>query len=283
MIIWLLMSVCQGQAIPSRVEIRADLDLPSLPTIEPSYTFTPEVVPATGNPYIERTTLPTNLVFIIVGGILLLVLVASLTYWLIMWIKSFYNAKFHSEKYYYNSPFQLALGDSSTTTTSSTSSLFEKKSSISNFSQMTLNQPLNPGRPYRNATLDNNRGSMFFSPTNDLLIPNENSKTRSSLDLSRTISGYNNELNSSSLSLIDMSAEFDKLSSYEKLNNSDRLNSYEKLSNFDRLSSYDRLSTYNLELNTDSNNLDNLQERPKMARPPSQYLNDLLDGDDEDD
>lgn len=173
-------------------------ELPSLPTLdlsELSYTYEIEVNSnSENNPYIHESNLPQNLVFIIVGGILLLMFLAFVSYWIVSYSMSYFTAKNHSEKYYYNTPF--TFGESSSSSSSSSLDRKSKAGSIysnfDNLSQVTLNQPL--GRSYRNAALDNNRGSMFISPVNEMMMAN---KLDDNYDSSMTLN------NSSTLSLLE--------------------------------------------------------------------------------
>ncbi|EGV64957.1 hypothetical protein CANTEDRAFT_113703 [Yamadazyma tenuis ATCC 10573] len=139
--------------------------------------------------------MPNGSVFIIFGSILLLLVVSAFLYFTITWAISVYKAKHQSEKYFYNAPLQYPDDGFN----SSGSSVFERKSSFSNMSQLTLNQPL--GRPYRNAKLENNRGSMFFSPTSDFIL---SSDTDSPTNFAGDSSSSFINLNSSALSLLEI-------------------------------------------------------------------------------
>lgn len=116
-----------------------------------SYAYSIDVQNDSNNPYIARTALPENLVFIIFGGLIGLILSSFISFYLILWLRSLHYAKHEGEKYYYNQ--SLIFGSASL----SSSSVWEQKSANSTISQMTLNQQL----------FGRNRGSMFFSPTDN--------------------------------------------------------------------------------------------------------------------
>lgn len=174
-----------GQVVPR------DLPTLSLPNIEATYTYNIEVNDDSKNPYVYKTELPENLVFIILGGVLLLIFLTVASVMMITWLISLYKAKTQSEKYYYNQPLVYEHQSSS----SSNSSIFERKSnhSTSNLSQLTMNQVLK----------SKNRGSMFFSPTNDFVLDTNKSSSKVSLfDYNPSVFEWNN-IDNNSLDRLD--------------------------------------------------------------------------------
>lgn len=159
-------------------------DMPTLSTTEESYSSYTATVPTTVNPYINISTEPQNLVFIIVGGIIGLVLIVFVIVRLYMYWLAGRRAK-NEKEVYYNS---FVFGSNTSSSSffgghSSSSSMWEKNSSnglssanssIYMLSKMSSGSLLNQteggqGRSYRNAlnkdnALVGNRGSMFISP-----------------------------------------------------------------------------------------------------------------------
>lgn len=198
MLFFIFIALAIGSPLPMATKTkRADMPtMPSLQAATTTYSFTPQVNNANSNPYVTTSNLPENLVFIIFGGIILLILLIFSSYFFISWIISNIKAKNQSEKYFYNSPLQFNNQDS---TNSSMSSVLDRKSSMSNMSQLTLNNPL--GRTYRNNQKDN-RGSMFFSPTTDILGSQTNVN-----DSSDALSVSFHQMNYSNASLLDLGFE----------------------------------------------------------------------------
>lgn len=162
------------------------------------------------DPYIFKSSLPENLVFIIVGAIIGFVLLCLMCYRVVTYIISNLQAKSDREVYYHNFGFSSpgAFG-----TNSSSSSMLEKTSlgSVSSLHALSRHNSVmlaqhdqenssasetQPGRSYRNAVSDNkaNRGSMFISPVLQLM----HSRSQSQLDLplyhKSTNEGLNNSL-----------------------------------------------------------------------------------------
>ncbi|CUM68049.1 uncharacterized protein PRCAT00005764001 [Priceomyces carsonii] len=231
-------------------------DMPEITDASTSYSYSIAVPQASEsdytNPYIQRTHLPRNLVFIIVGAIIGFMLAILLSYRILSYVISNRRAKSEKEVYFSNSVgrFLDINGPSS-----SSSSILEKSSSSSMPSlylhsrqSSIFNQQLNDatqqnalsqaGHSYRDNST--NRGSMFISPVLEIMKLNSSSQLELPLY-------HKNIQQSSSSSLI--------------LNQHDSSNHYE----------------------TEVSSEENIKDEHKnpapstLRRPPSQYLDDLID------
>lgn len=234
----------------------------AMPTSSESYSYSiaiPNGNPgSTANPYITYSNLPTNLVFIIVGAIIGAILLGFAMYRIVSFITGRRLAKSDKEVYYSNPSSLYQFGGSS----SSNSSFFEKSSlaSTASINQLSKhgsvvwlayrdldsssNDSSTPGRLYRQAITGNEpiprRNSMFVSPVLEVM-----NKRNSQLDLPL----FNNRNSQYELPLFHDSSS--------GLNSS-----FVKGSDVDVSDAVSRN--------------DVTVERPRMKRPPSQYLDDLI-------
>ncbi|CUM45359.1 uncharacterized protein AC631_00474 [Debaryomyces fabryi] len=212
--------VTKGPQTTSMIAEKRD-DMPTISESESqSYSYSLAIPNAskTSNsrkdPYIYRSSLPENLVFIVVGAIILFILLCFIGYRITAYILSNKRAKADREVYYnfgYN-PGSGAFGSES-----SNSSMLEKSSlgSVSSLHMLSRHNSLlqlqhetdnitlsnsQQGRSYRNAVSDNkaNRGSMFISPVLELM----NTKSNSQLELPLYHKNASQTFNNSLASLI---------------------------------------------------------------------------------
>ncbi|ABN67029.2 hypothetical protein PICST_31918 [Scheffersomyces stipitis CBS 6054] len=246
------------------------------------------------NPYIYSSSLPDNLVFIVVGAIAGLLLIILILFRLITWIIARRRAKSEKEVYFanFNSGGFYAGSSSASSfnglTTPSNSSFLEKASMAStsnlllskhnsiiqsHFEDSSNSSSSQQGRSYRDAVMGNNnsnanlsnankRGSMFISPVLEVM----HSRSASQLELPLYHKSIFQAPNGSVLSLLDPGTP-------TSTNNNDSLN-YDiyGAEKFNLLQNY---TNSDIESNGESVKP---QQQPKRSRPPSQYLEDLLNG-----
>lgn len=226
------------------------------------------------NPYIHHSSLPNNLVFIIVGAIILAMLVAFALYRVISSFTGRRLAKSDKEVYYSNPSSLYHFGG----TSSSNSSFFEKASMASTASINQLskhgsvvwltyrdldsssNDSSTPGHQYRQAITGKEaprRNSLFISPVLDIM-----NKRNSQLELPL----FHDSSMGLNLSFVNGS---DVDVSTSRVDVSDRMSRID----VDRMSriDVDRMSR------NDVDRMSRLDaERPVLKRPPSEYLEDLF-------
>lgn len=270
------------------------------------------------NPYIFKPNMPQNLVFIIMGGIIGLLLICFVVYHIVSYLISNRKAKNEKEVYYNFSDSNSLFHDGASTYSgkglpSSNSSLWEKSTiltggvgnssnasiymmnkhnSMINFSQRSLfdsttisGDSSHPGRSYRSAVnnLDSpatsdgsspslhkigHRGSMFISPVLEIVNNGHHRKSFSNFDLP-----YDKRSNGSEASLgipttMPMLSAFDTDSSFN-------VNSVVG-SGFDSPA----VSTPISEFHAGPDFLMNDTKPEIKSRPPSQYLEDLINDQD---
>lgn len=249
-------SMSTDDALPS---LSSDA-MPSMSSESYSYSIAiPNGSPtSTANPYITHSNLPTNLVFIIMGAIIGAILLGFAMYRVISFITGRRLAKSDKEVYYSNPSSLYQFGGSS----SSNSSFFEKSSfaSTASINQLSKhgsavwlayrdldsssNDSSTPGRLYRHAVTGKEptprRNSMFVSPVLDVM-----NKRNSQLDLPL----FNKRNSQFELPMFHDNSAGLNLSF---INGSD-------------IDVSDRVSRNDVTV-----------ERPRIKRPPSQYLDDLI-------
>lgn len=216
------------------------------------------------NPFILRAKEPEGLVFIIVGAILGACAICSFVVLFITWLRRRRIAESEKEVYYRPLGFgafgigrsllqsaESSYNDSNSTNSASSLLMMSRQNSIMLQQQSDaslMNETSQQGRSYR-GNVTGNRSSMFISPVLEFM---------------------NTQKNGSQMELPLFSRPPDNVSSASFLNatNSSSYNDYayrdierEKLLHYD----------------TDSNTLHENLERPRMKRPPSQFLDDLID------
>lgn len=282
-------------------------DMPALPEASTSYSYKIEVPNGSNypkNPYVLIESLPEDLVFIVVGAIIGLLILSFFTYRVISYLLSNKTAKSDRELYFHNfflgsdSSNTSFLNGSSNGMTSSDSSMWEKNSShfTSNSSLYLLNRQssllnLNSpntgpntaqqGRSYRGAinnqnanSTPGNRGSMFISPILDIMA---NSKSNLELPLynsNKSLTDLNlySMMKSDNLppprtSTIPMSLALDNATN-------ESINWQTSVGNGFDTPTIEPVAV----MNSTDRLIDSPQthEPPKMKRPPSQFLDDLI-------
>lgn len=216
------------------------------------------------DPYIYSSSLPENLVFVVVGAIIGFILLCLVVYRIAAYILSNRRAKADREVY-----FNSSYNSGSTFGSESSNSSMLEKSSLGSVSSLHLLSRHNSllqlqhetdnntmsasqqGRTYRNAVSDNktNRGSMFISPVLELM----NNKSGSQLELplyhKNASEVFNHSLMSIARSLIMLDSPV-----YENFP-----------SNMTNNSSTDQLLSQS-----------QLDPQPKLKRPPSMVLDNLI-------
>lgn len=252
-------------------------DMPSLSESETkSYSYSlaiPNAIKTSSSrkdPYIYRSNLPENLVFIVVGAIIGFILLSFLGYRITAYILSNQRAKTDREVYTnfgHNSGSGFAFGSES-----SNSSMLEKSSlgSVSSLHMLSRHNSLlqlqhdtdtstlsnsQQGRSYRNAISDNksNRGSMFISPVLELM----NTKSNSQLELPLYHKNASQTFNSSLASLIQNPVMMDS-----------PINDFQPTRDHTNGSSPDMLLV--------QTQLHPQQPQSKLKRPPSMVLDNLI-------
>ncbi|CAK7892427.1 hypothetical protein CAAN1_01S09978 [[Candida] anglica] len=180
------------------------LSMPSLSTSTTSYSYSltvPNSEPtqssgtsSTSNPYIYRTNLPDNLVFIVIGAVIGFLLITILVVRTFISLSARRRAKADSEKYVHNSNGIFFSGGDYTSCNSSFIDFSEKspytnssasslhllaKNAASNISDSSSSNASSQGRTYMNSVqgknaMDqpNNRGSMYISPVLEVMNQN---------------------------------------------------------------------------------------------------------------
>ncbi|KAK6458293.1 uncharacterized protein RJT20DRAFT_133729 [Scheffersomyces xylosifermentans] len=261
------------------------------------------------NPYIYSSKLPEGLVFIVVGSIIAFMLLSFISYRIISSVLSNRRAKTDKEVYYhnFNGGFGLFGGTSSTSsyglTNTSSSSIHEKASIHSNSSMYMLSKhnsiiqsqfddisnssSSQPGRSYRDTVMGNNnssktnlnynRGSMFISPVLEVM---NGYKNTSQLELPMYHKSLLLPNNGSALSLLDPSTPTN-----DSVTNNDSV-TYDPIEGGEKFNLLQSFANSDIESNIDSVNNkypqhlpQQRQHKPLLSRPPSQYLEDILNGD----
>mmetsp|Transcript_3085 Transcript_3085/g.3451 ORF Transcript_3085/g.3451 Transcript_3085/m.3451 type:complete len:325 (-) Transcript_3085:119-1093(-) len=250
-------------------------DMPTISESESqSYSYSLAIPNASNSnarkdPYIYRSSLPENLVFIVVGAIILFILLCFIGYRITAYILSNKRAKSDREVYY---NFGYNAGNGTFGSESSNSSMLEKSSlgSVSSLHMLSRHNSLlqlqheaenstlsnsQQGRSYRNAVSDNksNRGSMFISPVLELM----NTKSNSQLELPLYHRNASQTFNNSLASLIQNLAMMDS-----------PMNDFHPNMNHSNASLNDLLLV--------QTQLQTKQPQSKLKRPPSMVLDNLI-------
>ena len=268
---------------PDTIVKRDTTKLPSLPTLtqamaqssassSPSPSI-PLTIPAGNvatndyvkNPYISVPNLPSGLVFIITGSIIGCILVGCILYRIITYFINNIKAKQEKEVYYHNFNNHLLWSDSSTMDFTSASSINLEKNHSSNSSLFKLSNhscdmstliDTTPGRSYRDTVVGkgeskSNRGSMFISPVLDVMAMKNTSEL--------TLPLYHKPmLTNSTCSLLTLQND---------------LHTDENDTHQDSPST--NHSNGDIKKSPQLNNLSDIKNS-SIPRPPSQYLEDLL-------
>jgi hypothetical protein len=263
---------------PETLMKRDTTKLPSLPTMTQAMAHTSSSasisigIPAgdvatnnyVKNPYISVPDLPSGLVFIITGSIIGCILMGSILYRMITYFIHNIKAKQEKEVYYHNFNNHLLWSDSSTVDFTSTSSINLEKTHSSNSSLFKLSNNFydvstlidtTPGRSYRDTVVGkgeskSNRGSMFISPVLDVMAMKNTSEL--------TLPLYHKPmLTSSSCSLLTLQNDL-QTEEYDTHKDNPCENSSGDIKKSPQL-----------------NNLSDMKNS-SISRPPSQYLEDLL-------
>lgn len=271
--------VTGGPQTTSMTAIKRD-DMPTISESETkSYSYSlaiPNVSKTSSSrkdPYIYRSSLPENLVFIVVGAIIGFILLCLIGYRIAAYVLSNKRAKMDREVYY-NSGYSHGSVFGSE---SSNSSMLEKSSlgSVSSLHMLSRHNSLlqlqndtdnstlsnsQQGRSYRNAVSDDksNRGSMFVSPVLELM----NSRSNSQLELPLYHKNVSQTFNNSLASFIRNLAMLDS-----PLNE----NFHPTLGHSNP--SFDELLLEQTQLQSQQ---PQPKPKPKLKRPPSIVLDNLI-------
>lgn len=241
-----------------------------------------------GNPYIYMLSLPSGLMFIIIGSILAALFAGFVLFNIVTRVISHRRAKHEKEMYYPNFNHTFGGGNSSTM---STSSIYLSKYGTDT---STLVDTTTQGKSYQSSIMGDKskRGSMFISPVLELM----NSKTDLSLPM------YQKPYDMSTISLSapspDIDRSFDGNVTATANTNANVINdivqqmpephqardmAFGELTNSPSFNIAKMPEVDSLDLNNSSIREVEDKEvkntpRKKDSRPPSQYLDDLLKG-----